>query len=145
MVLVAKMRQHRAVRLARRLMAHRHAAAVVGHGSADAREGASGAPRQQAAPAVADHAHFAALDLPQDRQLLGCKVNRRLYVLHHLWRDRFGGCFQGHPCVDVFGRVAQIHARFYAVKSGGRDRQVALCSVAVSHRLDVTVDAKNLL
>ena len=57
----------------------------------------------------------------------------------------FNRCFQGHAGLHVFWGVAQRHAGFGAVKSGGRNGQIALRGIAIGDFLDVGIDAKNLL
>ena len=96
-------------------------------------------PGQQAAPAKANHADLAA-------RLLGCVVNRRLYVLQHARAGQVGsGSLQAHACSHVVGLVAQVNAGGHAFKHGGCNRQIPLRGEAVCHRLNVRVDTEDFL
>ena len=78
-------------------------------------------------------------------QLISGKIHRRLNVLHHEGKHGFGSRFQGDASLYIFGGVAQIHVGFDAVKGTGRNSQIALRCVTVRHRLNMAVEAKNLL
>ncbi len=136
-VLVAEVRHRRHGGLARRLAAHRHAAAVIRHRGRQPRHLLGSAPRQQPAPAIADDAHLA-----RARR----EVHRSLDVLQHpRERQRLDGGLQARPALHVVRRVAELHAGLHPVERGRRDREVAGGRVAIGDGADVRVDAEDLL
>jgi hypothetical protein len=121
--LVAEVRQHRHLGLARGLVGGGHAAAVIGDRGAQAVERAGRAPGQQAAVAVADDADLAGL-----RRML----DRGLDVLHHARRgQRLDRRLQRHAGRHVVLLVAQFHAGLDAVERGRRHGQEAFGRIAV--------------
>ena len=138
-VALAKVGQHRHLGGAGHFFRRGHATAVVRHGGRQALQLAGRAPGQQAAPAVAHDAHLAAA-------VLRGVVDGGLDVGHHARRGQgLDGSLQAHAGLHVVTGVAQLHALLDAVEGGRRHSQVAAGGIAVGHRTDVRVHAKNLL
>lgn len=135
----AKMRQHRAMRLAPSFQRGGHASAVVAHRRRQALQLAGCLPRQQAAPAKPDDAHpaTAVFCSPGDSSLQVGPHAHAAQLPH--------GTFERLALLHVGIAIAQLHARLHARKRGGCHRQVTGCGIALGHVADVRIHAKNLL